>query len=89
MQLLDHQDLQTMTHAVEGHPRPEQTSNDERRGKDLQMQAAPIAKNSSVAARTVIFPVRAKRKSRPGAKWLGAVNVLVKPRKSKYLGMLG
>jgi hypothetical protein len=47
MQLLVHSDLQTKTLAADGYPPPKQTSNDERREKDLQIGIAPAKRASS------------------------------------------
>src|SRR5580692_184754 len=40
MQLLDHKDLHTITQAADGNPLHEQTSNNARRARDLQIEAA-------------------------------------------------
>src|SRR5579864_6551904 len=69
MPLLDHQDLQTITLAAESHPLPEQTSNDERRERDLQMQAATIAKkiarHATCRKRTLGQPEQGARRGIP------------------------
>jgi hypothetical protein len=47
MQLLDHKDLQTEARAADRSPQPEQTSNDARSEKDLQIGAVQKAAHPS------------------------------------------
>src|SRR5271170_997217 len=51
MQLLDGKDLQTITQAADGYPLPKQTSNDERREKDLQIPTVKLHKKARRSAR--------------------------------------
>jgi len=51
MQLLDHKDLHTIAQATDSNPLPKQTSNDERREEDLQIEAAREQKSAHSAQR--------------------------------------